>query len=573
MIDENLLLAHNIYSNKGCYAILLGSGVSHASGIPTGWEILIQLIERLMLLEKEQTEQDPEEWYTKKYTAVPGYSQIIEKLTFTTEERVNLLKPFFEPNDDTVEGLKQPALAHKAIAKLVQKGYIRVIVTTNFDRLMENALREIGIEATVISNPNHIDNVMPLIHSPITIVKINGDYLDTMFLNIETELSSYDNRLTEYLHMIFENFGLITCGWSGKWDIALNQIIVTSNKFRFGSYFTYIDAAENLQNIASVRHGKLIQIKDANFFFKELTENIEALETGQKIFPLSKPIAIARLKKYIEKPDQRIPLFDLITNELENTFSSINNYALAKPDEKAIKEAIEFYVNKLDLILTLSTYGIYWGENYHHNVWVKVITKFIHPYRDSKGWAVLEDLPYLPAIFLFYNEGLISLLKKDYSLLKKLFSITVNNPYREGEKINILKLINTDLVVDSKYLNAIFFAPQNKHVPHSELLYSHLKPYFKIWVSNDNEFEELFDTFELLYSLFFILNVSEEWFPLGRYIYRRRNHYNIIDSKYQELLQKKDQLDWIQADLFNDNNELLKAYSVFNERLKEIRII
>ena len=42
--------------------------------------------------------------------------------------------PYFEPNDDEKEtGLKQPTVAHKAIAKLAKKGYIKMVVTTNFD--------------------------------------------------------------------------------------------------------------------------------------------------------------------------------------------------------------------------------------------------------------------------------------------------------------------------------------------------------------------------------------------------------------------------------------------------------
>lgn len=36
-----------------------------------------------------------------------------------------------------------PTVAHKAIANLVKHGFIKVIVTTNFDRLLERALEEI----------------------------------------------------------------------------------------------------------------------------------------------------------------------------------------------------------------------------------------------------------------------------------------------------------------------------------------------------------------------------------------------------------------------------------------------
>lgn len=32
--------------NRGVYALLLGSGVSRAAGIPTGWEITMELVKR-----------------------------------------------------------------------------------------------------------------------------------------------------------------------------------------------------------------------------------------------------------------------------------------------------------------------------------------------------------------------------------------------------------------------------------------------------------------------------------------------------------------------------------------------
>ncbi len=47
MIDPLLSLAFTVQANKGVYALLLGSGVSRAAQIPTGWEIVLDLIEKL----------------------------------------------------------------------------------------------------------------------------------------------------------------------------------------------------------------------------------------------------------------------------------------------------------------------------------------------------------------------------------------------------------------------------------------------------------------------------------------------------------------------------------------------
>jgi hypothetical protein len=73
MIDPFLNLAFSVFSSKGVYALLLGSGVSRASGVPTGWEILEDLMRKLAHLEGELPP-DPAAWYRGSYHADPDYS-------------------------------------------------------------------------------------------------------------------------------------------------------------------------------------------------------------------------------------------------------------------------------------------------------------------------------------------------------------------------------------------------------------------------------------------------------------------------------------------------------------------
>jgi hypothetical protein len=46
-IDPLTQLAFSVYENKGVFALLLGSGLSRAASIPTGWEITLDLIRRV----------------------------------------------------------------------------------------------------------------------------------------------------------------------------------------------------------------------------------------------------------------------------------------------------------------------------------------------------------------------------------------------------------------------------------------------------------------------------------------------------------------------------------------------
>jgi len=58
MIDNMTSLAFSVYENKGVFALLLGSGVSRAAQIPTGWEVTLDLVRRVALLEGESDQVD-----------------------------------------------------------------------------------------------------------------------------------------------------------------------------------------------------------------------------------------------------------------------------------------------------------------------------------------------------------------------------------------------------------------------------------------------------------------------------------------------------------------------------------
>jgi len=170
-----------MHEQNGVYALLLGSGVSRSAKIPTGWEVVLNLASRVAKLSGENIEgEEVAEWYKRKYGEELNYSRLLDELTATPGERQQVLKDYFEPTSEEAElGIKLPTPAHRAIAELVAGGYVQVILTTNFDRLIERAMSEKGIEPTVIASPDAVEGAQPFAHSRCSIVKIHGDYLDT----------------------------------------------------------------------------------------------------------------------------------------------------------------------------------------------------------------------------------------------------------------------------------------------------------------------------------------------------------------------------------------------------------
>jgi len=381
MIDPMVSLAFAVYSNKGAYALLLGSGISRASGIPTGWEVVLDLIRKVAKLEGEDCEPDPADWFRKKHGAEPDYSKLLDGIAKTPAERQQLLRGYFEPTEEERDqGLKLPSAAHKAIAQLVAAGYLRVIITTNFDRLMEKALEEIGVAPTVISTKDQLTGALPLAHSGATIVKLHGDYLDTRIRNTESELAEYDKVLEGLLDRILDEYGLIVSGWSGDWDIALRAAIERCPSRRFSTYWTTRSSlSEKAQDLVAHRHAIVIQVANADHLFEQLDEKVRSLEELGGSHPLSARMAAATVKRYVVNPSTRIRLHDLVHDETELLFAEIDSPSFGAHTQLQPAEEVATRVGKYgalcEVLLSVFVVGGYWGEEWATQLWVSSLER------------------------------------------------------------------------------------------------------------------------------------------------------------------------------------------------------
>ena len=236
MMDPSLSLAISVQSNPGVFALLLGSGVSWSAGVPTGRGIVVELIRKLAALKGEKCNPDPEAWYKSSFDREANYSELLDEIAKSPAERMQLLRVYFEPTEEEREqDLKLPTLAHRAIAELVSKGYIRVLITTNFDRLLESALEGVGIQPVVISTEDDAKGALPLAHSRCTILKLNGDYLDTRLKNTGDELAQYESSTERLLDQVLDEYGLVVCGWSAESDTALRHALKRCSTRRFST--------------------------------------------------------------------------------------------------------------------------------------------------------------------------------------------------------------------------------------------------------------------------------------------------------------------------------------------------
>jgi hypothetical protein len=413
MIETTTRLAFSLFENPGVYALLLGSGLSRAAQIPTGWEIVLDLTQRVAALEGVSDQPDWAAWYRKRFGKEPNYSDLLNIVAQSPDERRSILHRYIEPTkNDSELGRKAPTKAHRAIARLVRDGFIKVIVTTNFDRLLESALRGEGVEPTVIKSDDDISGAVPLLHSKCYVVKVHGDYLDTRIRNTEAELEGYSTGLNTLLDRIFDEHGLLVCGWSAEWDHALRAAIARAPSRRYPTYWA---ARGQPSTVAAdlVRHrgGEVIKISDADSFFEELQRKVQIQAELNRPDPRSIDLLVGSAKKFVSSPDYRIQLHDLIFGEVRRLREFLENDEFSvqsqwSPEE--FRRRVGRYEASCEPLLHLFAVLGRWGAERELDL-VKEVLQELGAKRSEGGSLPWIALRTYPAVLLLYAFGISAL--------------------------------------------------------------------------------------------------------------------------------------------------------------------
>ena len=528
MIDPLLSLAFALNNTKGAYVLLLGSGVSRAAGIPTGWEIVMDLTRRLAAAEGQDAGADPATWYRGRFGGEPDYSKLLEALAGTAAERRDLLRGYFEPSaDELTSDLKRPTKAHRAIARLARGGYVRVIVTTNFDPLIETALRDEGITPAVISSPDAIRGAMPLQHETATVIKLHGDYLDTRIKNTPGELEAYDPLFDQLLDRVLDEYGLVVCGWSGAWDEALRAAITRCPTRRFTTFWAAKGPlGEEAERLARHRAATVIPIESADAFFESIADRVESLEELNRPHPASAAVALAALKRYVSTAEHRIRLHDLVMAEVEAVRDrTVAQIPTAAPDNRLIPETITNLEPPTEVITTLLASGAYWGGAAHRQLWVKVLERLGSvDLAGPTNYVVWRQLVKYPAQLAFYAAGLGAVAAGDDETLADVLLTPKIRSATNGKQPPILAL-HQYAVVEDEWPKLLPGLKEHK-APMSDHLHDVLRPSLRDVVPDDESYSEVFDRFEYLVALahagmrFAAPDSPGVWGPIGRFSWR-----------------------------------------------------
>jgi hypothetical protein len=425
-------------------------------------------------------------------------------LAGTPAARRALLAGFFEPaEEDREQGIKVPGAAHRAIAALVRRGSVRVIVTTNFDRLIEQALEAEGIFPQVIATPSAIEGMEPLAHARCTVIKLHGDYARIDQLNTVEELSQYSAELKALLDRVLDEYGLVINGWSGDWDHALVAAIEGTRSRRYPLFWaTYGGLGDAAKRLVAQHRAQVIEGASADQFFPDLVGRLEALDALSDP-PLSKAMAIARLKRLLPDPSKYIELRDLFETEISRVRTYLPTRGQMAPamDGQTVQGAHDEIREHCDTLLHLFAHGVYLDRDRQHtDLWVWVVEQLMRarPSVDGSFQDFWVNLNYYPSALALRVGSLAAVAAgHDDVLLRLLREPTNREQFGNRQQVPALEALHDWRILEHDIINTFpRWNGQKWLYPRSRLLKDELRPVLLPLAGDEESYIQLYNRTE-----------------------------------------------------------------------------
>jgi len=305
------------------YCFVLGAGASVESGIPTGVQLAQQWLEELKAFEPEMTTKFIEDKGIDTNNSGEFYSQIYEQRfrTDLSQGYITLQK---------IMAKRNPSCGYYHLAKILTETTSNLVITTNFDNLVEDSIFIFTDKRPVIITHELLAKYTNMFRNKPIIAKIHRDL---MFFpkNTSAECRALDLEWTNILKTIFEKYIPIFIGYGGNdgslmnflndyasskdktlyWchrDIELTKRIVETVN-RFNGYFVKIDGFDELMFLFGDEfgHGRGDEpIKDiADFRIKSYKEQFDKISA--KYSSSTSLSEVASVKEAIQSIQKNAP--------------------------------------------------------------------------------------------------------------------------------------------------------------------------------------------------------------------------------------------------------------------------
>jgi tetratricopeptide (TPR) repeat protein len=351
----------------------------------------------------------------------------------------------------------KPNNDHEIISSLAKNG-VRFILTTNFDRLIENRLIETGLDANVIEGQTAIQDLTEKIKSNNELLKTNtpiviklhgsaGNHKEIVItLN---QVGKVMAHIRELLDLLLERYVFLFLGYSGS-DLDIFPVILGSCEKAKAIYWTFHPNGYNETDIESklieAYHDKFHPIDaDATKLLKELLpeneqQKLKNNHEAQDLEDKKDKKCVERIGKLI---DEKIQPIDKL--RVFSIFADLASYLNEKAaEEYFLKAAWQFNKkagDKEGLAHTANDFRMLYGHLYAGNPsitlymkinkWMRQSHKYAHRTGDYfiKGQIAASD-----GIFIYERKHDLQRAIKAFEKAKEYYNkLEINEPRQKDQ--------------------------------------------------------------------------------------------------------------------------------------------
>jgi tetratricopeptide (TPR) repeat protein len=295
---------HNTMKDRQ-FAFILGAGASFTSGIPTGQHLAERWLKDLHLRECSDG-RSIESWIAECGVAEGGFT-----LKNAAEYYPRIFERRFEGDREAgyaeleaaMEG-KAPSLGYSLLAEIIQHTRHKVVVTTNFDNLVADALAMHAHQSPlVVAHESLAGFVRPQMRRPL-VAKIHRDlYLHP--INDPAGVSTMEQGWKIALKKLFQYFTPVVVGYGGNDGSLMNMLMGLDQGDIAGRmiwcYRADSPPPEKALNVLSKHKGLLVKIPGFDEFMLQLAAKLVSDFDVAEIAERTEKLGQERATRYREQ--------------------------------------------------------------------------------------------------------------------------------------------------------------------------------------------------------------------------------------------------------------------------------
>ena len=325
--DHLMHLIMNRNGNVPNFSLLLGSGASNTSGVPTAQDMIERW--RRLLYGRSKSADAYSKWVAKQswYDHEDEYSMLFEELYDQPSQRRIYI-------EECVKNA-HPSWGYVYLTNLLSRRFFDVVLTTNFDDLLNEAcyLYSDGLRPIVAAHDSAVQGIRVTSGRP-KIIKLHGDYLYDNIRNTLAELETLETNTKRKLNQFAQEYGLVVLGYSGRDRSVMDTLellLRTDENYKQGVYWCLRRSAtipNRLQSLLRKDRVYLVEIDGFDEFAADLHR--AAKLTLPK--PIARPFEMAKDRaRLFTDIDPTLKSHPVIGSHVREVLGSISTHSPQMP--------------------------------------------------------------------------------------------------------------------------------------------------------------------------------------------------------------------------------------------------